>query len=299
MPGRKMLSPGVFLLTFFVAECRAGHHGSHGDGQHGGGNSGVSRGFGGGLGFGIGYGYSYYGAVGADGWMPNVNPFFNMGPFGFMPPPQFAPMNFQQQPRGPLLPPPPRDNMGGQPVRAPVRPVKAGNADPARSAQLMTFGDRLFRAGNLKKAEERYQQALKAGSHLAAPYVRLAQLSLVRGNYAEAAERFREAESAQPGWLVTAPDIQPLYGEPTEFARQISRIESHVQAHPQDRNAWLVLGAEWFLSGRTAKAADVFQRLDDPNRRADVALSAFLDASAANRARRGEPAPADGERQDR
>jgi tetratricopeptide (TPR) repeat protein len=140
-------------------------------------------------------------------------------------------------------------------------------------------GDRLFRAGNLKKAEERYLQALRADPDLAAPHVRLAQLAIARGNYAEAANQFRQAETAQPGWIVTAPDIQSVYSEPAEFARAVARIESHLQMHPDDRNAWLVLGAQWFLSGRTAKAADVFQRLDDPRRKADAALGAFLDAS--------------------
>jgi tetratricopeptide (TPR) repeat protein len=179
--------------------------------------------------------------------------------------------------------------MAGPQTRPNVRAVKHSTSDAARTQQLMTFGDRLFRAGNYKKAEERYQQAMKTGGHLAAPYVRLAQLALVRGNYADAADRFREAEVAQPGWIITAPDIQPLFGEPTEFSRQIGRIESYVQAHPQDRNAWLVLGAEWFLSGRTSKAADVFRRLDDPNRKPDVALSAFLDAS--NRGRPNDAPP--------
>ncbi len=116
----------------------------------------------------------------------------------------------------------------------------------------MTFGDRLFRAGNLKKADERYHQALKAASNRAAPYLRLAQVALTRGNYAEAANRLREAETAEPGWLRTAADIQALYAEPADFAKQVSRLESHLQAHPDDRDAWLVLGAEWFLSGTDA-----------------------------------------------
>ena len=85
----------------------------------------------------------------------------------------------------------------------------------------------------------------------AAPQVRLAQIALVRGQYTEAANRLREAETAEPGWIVTAPDIQSIYGEPAEFARQLARLESHVQIHPDDRDAWLVLGAQWFLSGRT------------------------------------------------
>ena len=120
---------------------------------------------------------------------------------------------------------------------------------------------------------------MRAAPDLAAPRVRLAQVAIARANYSEAASRLREAEIAEPGWIVNAPDIQGIYGEPTEFTRQIARLESHVQTHPEDREAWLVLGAEWFLSGRTAKAADVFKRINDPARKSDVALAAFLDAS--------------------
>ena len=120
---------------------------------------------------------------------------------------------------------------------------------------------------------------MRAAPDLAAPRIRLAQVAIARGNYGEAASRLREAETAEPGWIVNAPDIQSIFGEPTDFTRQIAKLESHVQTHPDDRDAWLVLGAEWFLSGRTAKAADVFKRLEDPARKSDVALSAFLDAS--------------------
>ena len=130
--------------------------------------------------------------------------------------------------------------------------AKPAASDPGRAAHYLTFGDRLFRAGNLKKAEERYLQARSAAPDLAAPQLRLAQIALARGHYTEAANRLREAETAQPGWLVTAPDIQAIYGEPAEFLRQLARLESYVQSHPDDRDAWLVLGAQWFLSGRTA-----------------------------------------------
>jgi tetratricopeptide (TPR) repeat protein len=176
-----------------------------------------------------------------------------------------------------MAPPPPGflDRNGGLAGNQ----AKAKPADPARSAQLTTLGDRLFRAGNLKKAEERYLQAMRAAPDLAAPRVRLAQVALARGHFADAATRLREAETAQPGWILNAPDIQTIYGEPTEFARSLARVESYLQAHPDDRDGWLVLGAQLFLSGRTTKAADVFKRLDDPNRKSDVALAAFLDAS--------------------
>jgi len=179
---------------------------------------------------------------------------------------------------GPLLPAPPPGLAGRRPA-ANNLPAAVKRSDPARSNQLMTVGDRLFRAGNPKRAEERYQQALRAAPDLAAPHVRLAQIAIARGNYAEAADRLRQAETTQPGWIITAPDIQSIYAEPTAFAQTVTRLESYLQLHPDDRDAWLVLGAQWFLSGRTAKAADVFRRLNDPKRKSDVALSAFLEAS--------------------
>ena len=159
---------------------------------------------------------------------------------------------------------------------APENEPKRG--DPERSKQLVTVGDRLFRAGNIRRAAERYEQASRADPNAAAPRIGLAQLELARGDYAEAASHVREALTAQPGWLIHAPDISAKYGEPADFHAQIARLESHLQAHPNDRDAWLVLGAEWYLSGRTRSAADVFLRLTD--RKPDATLEAFLDASA-------------------
>jgi len=173
---------------------------------------------------------------------------------------------------GPL---PPRE-MAERWQGLPPKPAK--RTDPARSNQLVTVGDRLFRAGNSRRAAERYEQAALADPNAAAPRIGLAQLALARGDYAEAAGHVREALTAQPGWLIHARDISATYGEPADFAAQIAKLESHVQAHPTDRDAWLVLGAQWYLSGQTRKAADVFLRLTD--RKPDATLEAFLDASA-------------------
>ena len=96
-------------------------------------------------------------------------------------------------------------------------------------------------------------------------------------DYSQAAERFREAIAAQPDFLAHAPDIMAIYAEPADFRKQLSRLESRVLAEPGDRDAWLVLGAQLFLSGQTKRAADVFTRLTD--RRPDPTLAAFLEAS--------------------
>ena len=148
-----------------------------------------------------------------------------------------------------------------------------------RSGQLTTLGDRLFRAGNFKKAEERYLQAIRAAPDLANPVSGELKSRWFVVNTAPRPIGFARPKPPNPVGSSMRPDIQALYGEPTDFANNVARLETHLQANPDDRDAWLVLGAEWFLSGRTTKAADVFKRLNDPNRKPDVALAAFLDAS--------------------
>lgn len=147
----------------------------------------------------------------------------------------------------------------------------------------MTLGDRLFRSGNFIRAVERYEQAIRADPGEADPRVRLAQVALVRGRYGEAANKLREAQTAEPGWLATAADVQALYPEPADFARHVAKLEAHLQARPEDRDGWLVLGALWYLSGHTQKAADVFLRLSD--RLGDPTLQAFLAATKAETGR--------------
>ena len=166
---------------------------------------------------------------------------------------------------------------GMPPLNRLKKAMKGRQANPIRSDQLVTIGDRLFRAGNLKRAADRFEQAFREAPDRAAPRVHLAQVELTRGNYSEAAALLRSAIAAEPGWLPNAPDIQAIYGEPVEFARQIARLESRVLVEPGDRDAWLVLGAQLFLSGRTRRAGDIFLRLSD--RQGDPALAAFLAAA--------------------
>ncbi len=123
----------------------------------------------------------------------------------------------------------------------PARPVDINNP---RALERLTVGDRLFRVGERVKATRRYEQALEADPTLAAGYVRLAQVALARGRYHEAADHFREAQTAEPGWLAFPDDVQNLFGDPADFASVLNTLESHLQTHPDDRDAWLVLGAE-------------------------------------------------------
>ena len=112
-----------------------------------------------------GYAGYYYGGpyvVATPGYAIMYNPsLVAMGPAGYFvpigaPPPMPV--------RGPLLPPPPPD------IRQPAAPaLRQAHGDPDRAQHYLTFGDRLFRAGNLKRAEQRYAQARDAAPDRAAP----------------------------------------------------------------------------------------------------------------------------------
>jgi cytochrome c-type biogenesis protein CcmH/NrfG len=156
-------------------------------------------------------------------------------------------------------------------ARLPVRP------DGKKANELIVIGDRLFKAGNIKRAEERYEQARRSNPNSATPQIRLAQIALSRNDYAKAAEVIRLATTTEPGWYLVANDIQALYNEPADFAKVIGKLESHLQRSPNDRDAWLVLGTQFYLSGRSRQAGDVFRRLND--RKPDTTLAAMLDAT--------------------
>ncbi len=247
--------PGVAAAASFHGGhvVTIAHHHHHGGGGEGGGGLG--------LGFGVGAGWGLYGFP-----YTGVGQFPVMGPLAW-------PIIMD---RGPLPGPMPPPRLPAK--NAPLPVIRAKKADPAKSTQLVTIGDRLFRAGNLKRASERFDQAVRADPDAAAPRVRLAQIALVRGQFKDSAEHLRAAIAADPGFLANAPDIQAMYAEPADFQRQISKLESHVLLEPNDRDAWLVLGAELYLSGKTRRASDIFVRLSD--RKPDPALEAFLDASS-------------------
>jgi len=167
---------------------------------------------------------------------------------------------------------------------APPPPPTRKRTNPNRSDELIEVGDRSFRGGNYRRAEDRYHLAAKANEESPWPHIRLSQIAVVRGDYNKAAGHLRDAVASTKGagWLLEAPDIQSLFAEPGDFSKQIAHLESHLQVHPDDRNGWFVLGAENYLSGRPRIASDAFSRLTDKS--PDEALTAFLDASnVANR----------------
>lgn len=272
-PSRSIFIASFLALSWACPSPAQGMHGGHGSSMHGGpavmGYVGHHQS--GGIiynpaiyyGYGVGGAYVYSPplVVFTPGFTPFLAPAFPQG------------LAMGGMGGGLNLPAPPPGLVDLAPVPRP-RPT-----NPAKAKELTEIGDRSFRAHNIKRAEDKYKLALKADPTSPTPHVHLAQVSIARGNYAAAADHLRDAVTvAGDGtWLVNFADIQAIFGEPADFARQVGRLETHLQANPNDREAWFVLGAETYLSGRSRQAFDIFQRLTD--RRADEALTAFMDAS--------------------
>ncbi len=144
-----------------------------------------------------------------------------------------------------------------------------------RAEQFVIFGDRHFKNGDRGPSRRRYLDALRAAPLAAIPRIRLAQIEIARGDYGNAAELLREAIIAEPDWLEQAGDIQAIYGEPSEFHTMLEDLEAHLQGTPNDRDAWLVLATQLYLSGRTERAKDILVRLND--RRPEASLAALMD----------------------
>ena len=265
----------AFGLITGTAFGQSHHHhlGGPGAGWGFGGVAGVA------VGLGSGYSFPFYSSVGLNGV-----PFTYTPAIPLLIPASMAPMY------GPLLNPPPaaeqRWGLAGPvpnlPQEAPPRLAvseasRSRKADPAGPASWSRSATASYARTTFIARPSGTSRRSGADPSSATPRVRLAQVAFIRGQYSEAANRFREAMTTEPGWLINAPDIQSIYGEPSDFAKLIAKLESHVQAHPNDRDAWFLLGAQWYLSGQSRKASDVFLRLSD--RQGDPALTAFLDAS--------------------
>ena len=289
---RRLLGTGVLATAMMLPAAMGQHSGHHGNGSlahhvsgraFGGGIGGGGIGIGGGVGgWGFGSWLPYYAMGVPGGVFTFVPPMLPMGPGGFVP--MMAPQPLAVD-RGPIAPPPPAGLVdpahGNRPANKAGQKPKA--KDSTRAGQLVLMGDRLFRGNNTQEGRGAVPPSAPAECRREpgrTAYLRLAQIALTRGHYAQAARTGSAMlKTAEPGWVLTAPDIQSLYGEPTEFAQQVARLESYVQAHPDDRDAWALPVREWLLSGRTGLAADIFLRLDDPHRKPDIALSAFLHAT--------------------
>jgi len=80
------------------------------------------------------------------------------------------------------------------------------------------------------------------------------------GDYQPAAAAVRRGLASVPD-IVDAPlDIVRQYGEPKDFEMHMQALQLYVASHPDDQNAWFLMGYVLYSSGHPEKAASAFAK---------------------------------------
>lgn len=159
-----------------------------------------------------------------------------------------------------------------------------------RVQTYVTAGFRLFSAGHVASAAERFETATESASDDATPWFLLAHAKFGLGNYGAAADALKRGLAIDPDWLQLDLDLRDLYEEEADHTEQLGRLARHLQDQPLDRDGLLVLGFELAMTQRADKARPVLQqvaRLEADDRH----LEPFFDLFAKMD---GLPVPQDG-----
>jgi hypothetical protein len=125
----------------------------------------------------------------------------------------------------------------------------------------LTLGDRAFREGRYADAVHFYAKAAELEPDVAVFQLVLFDALFATGDYTYAAGALRRALELEPSLVESDVDKRAFYQDPTEFDRQLARLETYLVDHPAHGEARLVLAANLLFSGAPAAAVDL---LEDP-----------------------------------
>jgi len=97
------------------------------------------------------------------------------------------------------------------------------------------------------------------------------------GDYQAAAAAVRRGVALVPDVIDAPIDVVRQYGEAKDFETHMQGLQLYVASHPEDQNAWFLLGYVRYSSGNPQEAAEAFTKAAglDPN---DTYAAVFRDA---------------------
>lgn len=141
-----------------------------------------------------------------------------------------------------------------------VTSARATQTRENRARQALAAGARVFAKGNYAKAADHFKEASQASDD-ATSFFFLGQALFATGRYAEAARTFQQALRKNPDWLEVDFDVRGLYGDPAELLAQLGGLAKELRDRPLDRQYLFVLGLELFLTGQKDKAKTVLEQV--------------------------------------
>lgn len=155
--------------------------------------------------------------------------------------------------------------------------------------RYLTLGDRAFRESRWSDAVQLYAKAVELAPNNAGLYLVLADALFAAGDYHYAAYAVRKAVELDPALLSVPIDKHGFYADPTEFDRQLARLETFVIERPTDRDARLVLAVNLLFGGRPAAAVDLYAAGVAPQAALAQDEAVRLTLESARAAQFGEP----------
>jgi len=161
------------------------------------------------------------------------------------------------------------DTQPSNPTALLVRPNTSPSVHADRSQQQANAtlagmavgrGDAAFQRGAYDEAREHYLRATVALSTEAGPHIAHGLACFATGDLSTAAGSLRQGFALAPELAFAEIDLRDLYGDPSDFNRQLETLNEHLDAQPDHADAWFVKGFVSHYTGNDAVARAAFNR---------------------------------------
>ena len=152
----------------------------------------------------------------------------------------------------------------------------AGDYGVSSPQDVLALGSQYFAQGDYQQAKDSFLKAMIAQPENPQARFAYGQALFALGQYQSAAEAIRQGLALDLTWPQVEMDLRGAYGDPSEFARQLGKLESYLAAHPEDADARFLLGYNLYFSGQKDRAREEFSKLAQANP-LDKAPELFLD----------------------
>lgn len=166
---------------------------------------------------------------------------------------------------------------------APEVPPKISNPTARATAwKFVEYGDKQFKQGDYRDAADRYRKAESQAPEIPDIHFRLGFAQMGAGRYADAVAAMREGLRLKPNWPDSGFVLEELYPTPEAKRNVFRQLHAHLNENPTDADAQFLLAVMQHFDGQTEAAELGFRRVVQLKGRARHAM-AFLPL---------EPAPA-------
>lgn len=145
-----------------------------------------------------------------------------------------------------------------------------------RAKQALLTGTRRFKAGDYRRAADRFADAIKAAPDDATPYFFRAFALFAAGQFPAAVDATKAGLKINADWPLADFDMKQLYGDPADLVPQLANLAAELKANPLDRDRLFLLGFVLFVTDDPGKAQPLLEqaaRLEAD----DTHLKSFLD----------------------